>query len=392
MAELSDTRNEETREGGDSYVDEPRDFRGQNLENSDFQGKLLVEQWFDGADLSGANLKGANCYMSAFPGVDFTGADLRGVNFYRADLEGAIFEGALLDGAIFDGALNVPPEIVEYLDAKGEEAVRNVSSTVFGWENPGIQVRRQMYREDCDDIAKECAEEGYPSRGSNYDLRREALEEYYYDDLFGPINLHGSYLKNVDFHDRDLEDADLRRSLLDGADLSGANLNSADLSHSFLNGAHFEEADLDFANFYCAHLNNAHLECANLYMAGLAGADLTGANLRGADLEGADLTGADLEGADLTGANLTDASLDGVVWKGAILDGVKLDGARNVPPELLEYIKSQRGKESPDQHLSDLSDRIKAAQQAVAGCNADTAPGSKGPGEFANPDGAGEDR
>ena len=290
------------------------------------------------------------------------------VNFYRADLEGAIFEDALLDGAIFDGALNVPPEIVEYLDAKGEEAVRNVSSTVFGWENPGIQVRRQMYREDCDDIAKECAEEGYPSRGSNYDLRCEALKEYY-DDLFGfgPINLHGSYLKNVDFHDRDLEDADLRRSLLDGADLSGANLNSADLSHSFLNGAHFEEADLDFANFYCAHLNNAHLECANLYMAGLAG-------------------------ADLTGANLTDASLDGVVWKGAILDGVKLDGARNVPPELLEYIESQRGKESPDQHLSDLSDRIKAAQQAVAGCNADTAPGSKGPGEFANPDGAGEDR
>lgn len=46
------------------------------------------------------------------------------------------------------------------------------------------------YAAECEAIAIQCAEEGYPSHGSNYDLRVEAIEgdypeifdPYYYDD------------------------------------------------------------------------------------------------------------------------------------------------------------------------------------------------------------------
>lgn len=42
--------------------------------------------------------------------------------------------------------------------------------------------RQEMWRqfdEECEVIARECAEEGYPSHGENYELRVEALKEYY---------------------------------------------------------------------------------------------------------------------------------------------------------------------------------------------------------------------
>lgn len=41
-----------------------------------------------------------------------------------------------------------------------------------------------LYRKDCKEIAEECAAEGYPSRGSNYDLRCESLWTYYYQDWY----------------------------------------------------------------------------------------------------------------------------------------------------------------------------------------------------------------
>jgi hypothetical protein len=40
------------------------------------------------------------------------------------------------------------------------------------------------YDEECERIAEECAAEGYPSHGSNYDLRVEQLREYY-PEIFG---------------------------------------------------------------------------------------------------------------------------------------------------------------------------------------------------------------
>ena len=39
------------------------------------------------------------------------------------------------------------------------------------------------YYAECEDIARQCAEEGYPSHGSNYDLRTERLwDEWYAED------------------------------------------------------------------------------------------------------------------------------------------------------------------------------------------------------------------
>lgn len=40
------------------------------------------------------------------------------------------------------------------------------------------------YEEECARIAEDCAAEGYPSHGSNYDLRIADLREYY-PELFG---------------------------------------------------------------------------------------------------------------------------------------------------------------------------------------------------------------
>ena len=36
-----------------------------------------------------------------------------------------------------------------------------------------------MYNKECERISSECASEGYPSNGSNYDLRCEGLGERY---------------------------------------------------------------------------------------------------------------------------------------------------------------------------------------------------------------------
>lgn len=46
------------------------------------------------------------------------------------------------------------------------------------------KLKEEFYRE-CDAIARDCEEEGYPSRGSNYDLRVEQLmQNDYYAPLF----------------------------------------------------------------------------------------------------------------------------------------------------------------------------------------------------------------
>ena len=36
------------------------------------------------------------------------------------------------------------------------------------------------YEEECAEISAQCEEEGYPARGSNYELRCESLGERYY--------------------------------------------------------------------------------------------------------------------------------------------------------------------------------------------------------------------
>ena len=43
---------------------------------------------------------------------------------------------------------------------------------------------RRQFDEECEEIALECEAEGYPSHGSNYELRVERLMESY-PELFG---------------------------------------------------------------------------------------------------------------------------------------------------------------------------------------------------------------
>lgn len=45
------------------------------------------------------------------------------------------------------------------------------------------------FYDECDRISEDCVAEGYPSRGSNYDLRVEQLmKDDYYSPLFEPCD------------------------------------------------------------------------------------------------------------------------------------------------------------------------------------------------------------
>lgn len=48
----------------------------------------------------------------------------------------------------------------------------------------GLEDIYNDYLQECDEIAEQCSAEGYPSHGSNYELRVERLRESY-PELFG---------------------------------------------------------------------------------------------------------------------------------------------------------------------------------------------------------------
>jgi len=106
-------------------------------------------------------------------------------------------------------------------------------------------------------------------------------------------------------------------------DLSGKKLD-----HISLAGADLSEWDLSHAS-----LRRSHLE----------GAKLQNANLAESDLHGAHLEHADLTGAILSHTNLTEADLHGVdLQRAATTEGAKLDGAKGVPPEVVEQVEADR--------------------------------------------------
>ena len=43
-------------------------------------------------------------------------------------------------------------------------------------------IARRMFEDDCEDIAEQCEQEGYPSHGSNYDLRVSNLQKEYQEE------------------------------------------------------------------------------------------------------------------------------------------------------------------------------------------------------------------
>ena len=50
-----------------------------------------------------------------------------------------------------------------------------------------IQELLTSYDEDCKDIADLCVEEGYPSHGSNYELRCESLWNSFYAEEYADL-------------------------------------------------------------------------------------------------------------------------------------------------------------------------------------------------------------
>lgn len=40
------------------------------------------------------------------------------------------------------------------------------------------------FHEECEGIAEDCAEEGYPDHGSNYELRKQSLWDSYYKEPY----------------------------------------------------------------------------------------------------------------------------------------------------------------------------------------------------------------
>ena len=136
-------------------------------------------------------------------------------------------------------------------------------------------------------------------------------------------------------------------SLKPGADLSGADLSGKYLSGKDLHDANLSGADLVGANLNGAVLRNAKLSGADLGGANLGGADLGGADLSGAslsdsDLAGANLSNADLHDANLAGANLSAATLTGADFSSATLTLANLEGAIDLPIDVLSKAISQQ--------------------------------------------------
>lgn len=50
----------------------------------------------------------------------------------------------------------------------------------------------KQYREECQEIAEQCEAEGYPSNGSNYELRCENARAYY-DEQIADIDANYSF-------------------------------------------------------------------------------------------------------------------------------------------------------------------------------------------------------
>lgn len=50
----------------------------------------------------------------------------------------------------------------------------------------------KQYREECQEIAEQCEAEGYPSNGSNYELRCENARKYY-DEQIADIDANYSF-------------------------------------------------------------------------------------------------------------------------------------------------------------------------------------------------------
>ena len=80
------------------------DLSRQDLRDSDFKGKLLVEANLNGANLNGANLSGANLSHANLTRAKLIGTNLSGTNLSGAYLIDANLEGANLEGANLEGA------------------------------------------------------------------------------------------------------------------------------------------------------------------------------------------------------------------------------------------------------------------------------------------------
>lgn len=53
------------------------------------------------------------------------------------------------------------------------------SQAVDAFLNQAEMIADECFKRDCRQIADECAEDGYPSHGSNYDLRVESMKIFY---------------------------------------------------------------------------------------------------------------------------------------------------------------------------------------------------------------------
>lgn len=55
------------------------------------------------------------------------------------------------------------------------------------------------YEEECQEIACQCAEEGYPSHGSNYELRCENARQYYDEQIAMIDSKYEGRMQDEDF-------------------------------------------------------------------------------------------------------------------------------------------------------------------------------------------------
>jgi hypothetical protein len=147
--------------------------------------------------------------------------------------------------------------------------------------------------------------------------------------------------------DGSLHEGNFGRANLENADLSRADLYDAWFVEANLRNVIFDEANLEHVVFQGADLRGARMYKANLFACTFVNANMEGVFLGYSQLQ------VRFEGTNLRGANLSHSDFEGSLVLAADLRGANLEGAINLPDEMLATSYAMRGATMPDGTLYD---------------------------------------
>ncbi|MEL6349042.1 MAG: pentapeptide repeat-containing protein [Myxococcota bacterium] len=298
---------------------DPFNLSGADLCGVDLRGKIQRDpnvgqdhrwRWFHNAELRGADFRGVNLDNTEFCGAILCGADFRGarlsdVDLRATDLSGAVFGDVEPAGLRCQHAFYLASQRPVWLQLENDGVPVGPGANLCGRDLRTLPLRSAHLHLALFDEKTQWPEFIHPEEhrliGPGRDLRWLSWSDMGKSHQYEGISLCDADLRHTTLYGMDLLKSDLRRANFQGADLLGVYL-----EQSRCIGANFRDADLTAAQLIETDFRNVDLRGASLFGADLRGSRFSGADLRGADLSVADLSGAILEGADLRGARCTE--------------------------------------------------------------------------------------